>query len=71
MTATGKKPLCTGDRVRYLTTDGVILGNATGRVLGLMRTREKNILADVEWDRLGMPQRVTLDRLIKIMDSDR
>ena len=40
-------------------------------VLGILRTRDGKTLADVEWEGLGMPKRVGIERLTKIMVSDR
>ena len=71
MTTSGTDPINAGDQVGYLTTDGEILGNARGKVLGIFRTRDGKTLADIEWEGLGMPKRVTVDRLIKIKGSDR
>jgi hypothetical protein len=64
MTTADTDPIKAGDQVGYLTMDGEILGDARGKVLSVFRTRDGNTLADVEWDRLGMPKRVSLDRLV-------
>ena len=71
MTTTDTDPINVGDQVGYLTTDGEILGSARGKVLGIFRTRDGKTFADVEWDRLGMPKRVGIERLTRIMVSDR
>ena len=71
MTATATDPIKTGDQVCYLATDGEILGIDRGKVLGIFRTQDGKTLADVQWDRLGMPKRVSIERLNKIGDRDR
>jgi hypothetical protein len=60
-----------GDQVGHRATDGEILGSDRGKVLGIFRTRDGKTLADIEWDGLGMPKRVDIKRLTKIMVSDR
>ncbi len=60
-----------GDHVCYRSTHGEIIGTDRGKVLGIFRTRDGKTLADVEWEELGMPKRVSIDRLTRIMASDR
>jgi hypothetical protein len=71
MTTTDADTINVGDQVGYRTTHGEIQGNARGKVLGIFRTRDGKTLADVEWDRLGMPKRVGIDRLSRRVASDR
>jgi hypothetical protein len=71
MTTTDTDPINVGDQVGYRATDGQILGNGSGKVLGILRTRDGKTLADVEWEGLGMPKRVAIERLTRIMASDR
>ena len=71
MTTTYTDKISVGDQVGYRTTDGEILGSDRGKVLGIFRTRDGKTLADVEWHRLGMPKRVGIERLTKIIVSDR
>ena len=71
MTMTDTGTINVGDQVGYRATDGEILGSDRGKVLGIFRTRDGKTLADVEWDGLGMPKRVGIERLTRIMASDR
>jgi hypothetical protein len=71
MTTTDTDTINVGDQVGYRATDGEILGSDRGKVLGIFRTRDGKTLADIEWDGLGMPKRVGIERLTKIMASDR
>ncbi len=71
MTTTDTDTINVGDQVGYRATDGEILGNANGRVLGIFRTRDGRTLADIEWDQWRMPKRVDIERLAKINVSDR
>ena len=71
MTTTDAETINVGDPVGYRSTHGEILGNARGKVLGIFRTRDGKTLADVEWEGLGMPKRVSIDRLTRIMASER
>ncbi len=55
-----------GDRVAYkLTTVEPALG-IWGKVLGLFNTRDGQTLADVEWDKLGPPKRLSVTNLTKV-----
>lgn len=60
-----------GDLVAYRAENGDILGNARGKVLGVFRTRDGKTFADVEWDQLMMPKRVSVERLIATLPLDR
>jgi hypothetical protein len=71
MTTTDRDAISVGDQVGYRATDGEILGKARGKVLGIFRTRDGKTLADVEWDGLGVPRRVSIDRLTRIIVNDR
>ena len=59
-----------GDHVAYVTTDGAIIGNQSGKVDGIFQTRDSITLADVQWNGLGMPKRLSIDRLIKIRSGE-
>ena len=71
MTETTTDPIKVGDQVVYRATDGESLGNAPGKVLGIFRTLDGKTLVDVEWDRLGMPKRVSIERLTRFTSSRR
>ncbi len=71
MTTTDTDTINVGDQVGYRATGGEILGSDRGKVLGILRTRDGKTLADVEWEGLGMPKRVGIERLAKINVSDR
>ena len=71
MTPTDADTINVGDQVGYRSTHGEIQGNARGKVLGVFRTRDGKTLADVEWERLGVPKRVGIERITKIMVTGR
>jgi hypothetical protein len=71
MTTNDTDTICVGDQVGYRATDGDILRNDRGKVLGIFRTQDGKTLADVEWNRLGMPKRVDIERLSKLNTNDR
>ncbi len=71
MTTTDMDKITAGDLVGCRTTTGELQGSARGKVLSVFRTQDGKTLADVEWDRLGVPKRVSIDRLTRIMASDR
>ena len=52
-----------GDTVAYRDENGDLLGTARGKVLAVFRTRDGKTFADVEWDQLMMPKRVSIERL--------
>jgi hypothetical protein len=60
-----------GNLVAYRAENDEILGTARGKVLGVFRTRDGKTLADVEWDQLMMPKRVSVERLTAIVQLDR
>ena len=60
-----------GDLVTYRAENGEILGTAQGKVLGVFRTRDGKTFADVEWDQLMMPKRVSVERLTATVQLDR
>lgn len=59
-----------GDLVVYRAENGEILGTARGKVLGVFRTRDGKTFADVEWDQLMMPKRVSVERLTATVRVD-
>ena len=71
MTTNDTDTISVGDQVGYRARDGDILRNDRGKVLGIFRTQDGKTLADVEWKGLGMPKRVGIERLTRIMASDR
>jgi len=70
MTGTGTDPIKVGDRVTYLAVHGNAAGYALGKVLGIFRTRDGKTLADVEWNRVGIPKRVSIERLTRFTGGD-
>lgn len=60
-----------GALVAYRADNGEILGPARGKVLGVFRTRDGKTFADVEWDQLMMPKRVSIERLTAMVPLDR
>jgi hypothetical protein len=70
MTETTNDPIKVGDQVAYRTAEGASLGVASGKVLGIFRTMDGKTLADIEWNRLGMSKRVSIERLTKIVVND-
>ena len=71
MTTTETDTIKVGDLVVYLSVDGQILGDDRGKVLSVFRTRDSKTLVDVQWDRLGMPKRLNIERLAKTSDNHR
>ena len=71
MTTNDTDTISVGDQVGYRARDGEILGNDRGKVLGIFRTQDGKTLADVEWNGLGMPKRVGIERLSKLNTNDR
>lgn len=71
MTSSDTDTISIGDQVGFRATEGDILGNDQGKVLGIFRTWEGKTLADVEWNGLGMPKRVGVERLSKLTANDR
>ncbi len=71
MTTTETDAIKVGDLVVYLSVDGQILGDDRGKVLSVFRTRDSKTLVDVQWERLGMPKRLSIERLAKTSDNDR
>ena len=71
MTTNDTNTISVGDQVGYRERDGDILGNDRGKVLGIFRTQDGKTLADVEWNGLGMPKRVGIERLSKLTTNDR
>ena len=54
-----------GDRVTYRLAAGDPVQEVVGKVIGLFIIQNGNILADVEWDRLGPPKRLSVTNLTK------
>ena len=71
MTTTETDTIKVGDLVVYLSVDSQILGEDRGKVLSVFRTRDSKTLVDVQWDRLGMPRRLSIERLAKTSDEVR
>ena len=70
MTGTDTDPIKVVDQVTYPAVNGDADGNNLGKVLGIFRTRDGKTLADVEWNRVGIPKRVTIERLTRFIGSD-
>ncbi len=54
-----------GDTVFYRLSDGEPVTRTKGKVIGLFKTRDGQIMADVEWEKLGPPKRLNADKLAK------
>ena len=54
-----------GDRVRYRLSTGGHAQGAGGKVMGIFNTQDGQTLADVEWDTLGPPRRLSITILTK------
>ncbi len=54
-----------GDRVAYRLTTGEPSPGLRGKVLGLFNTQDGQTLADVEWDKLGPPKRLSVTNLTR------
>jgi len=54
-----------GDRVAYRLIPGEPAHEATGKLIGLVVIQNGQIMADVEWDRLGPPKRLKVTALTK------
>ncbi len=54
-----------GDRVAYRLSTGEPLEGACGKVIGIFHTHDGQSLADVEWDTLGPPRRLSITNLTK------
>ncbi len=59
-----------GDIVAYRLSVGPLASDARGKVIGILNTREGKILADVEWDKLGPPKRLSVHSLARVGQSD-
>jgi len=54
-----------GDRVAYRLSTGETMPGIRGKVLAMFNTQGGQTLADVEWDTLGPPKRLSVTNLIK------
>jgi hypothetical protein len=54
-----------GDIVAYRLT-GAPSPDARGKVIGLFKTQDGQTLADVQWDKLGPPKRLSVQSLTRI-----
>ena len=55
-----------GDTVNYRFSVGELASEATGKVIGLLNTRDGHTMADVEWDKLGPPKRLNVNSFAKV-----
>ena len=55
-----------GDRVAYRLSVGDRAHGVLGKVIAVFRTQDGKSMADVEWDKLGMPRRLDITHLIKV-----
>jgi hypothetical protein len=55
-----------GDHVAYRLSSGYIASDNRGKVLAVFTTQDGKTLADVEWDRLGLPGRLSSTSLTKV-----
>ncbi|HVX13329.1 MAG TPA: hypothetical protein VHC22_19245 [Pirellulales bacterium] len=58
-------PIQIGDNVFYRLSDEEPMSRTKGKVIGLFKTRDGQIMADVEWEKLGPPKRVNTEKLSK------
>lgn len=54
-----------GDTVSYRLSDGEPVTRTKGKVIGLFKTRDGHMMADVEWENLGPPKRLNVDKLAR------
>jgi hypothetical protein len=55
-----------GDRVAYRLSTGEHARGACGKVMGIFNTQDGQTLADVEWETLGPPRRLSITSLTKV-----
>ena len=55
-----------GDRVAYLLSMGDPVYGILGKVIAVFHTQDGKTMADVEWDKLGLPKRLSITHLIKV-----
>ena len=55
-----------GDRVAYRLSTGETVPGVCGKVIGMFNTQDGQTLADVEWDKLGSPKRLSVTNLTKV-----
>jgi hypothetical protein len=58
-----------GDTVLYRLSGGEPVTGTKGKVIGLFKTRDGQIMADVEWEKLGPPKRLNVEKLAKTQPS--
>jgi hypothetical protein len=54
-----------GDRVAYRLSTGDPVYGILGKVIAVFHTRDGKTMADVEWEKLGLPKRLIITHLIK------
>lgn len=54
-----------GDPVYYRLGDGEPITRSKGKVIGLFKTRDGHMMADVEWEKLGPPKRLNVEKLAR------
>jgi hypothetical protein len=54
-----------GDRVAYTLSTGETAPGIRGKVIAMFNTRDGQTMADVEWERLGPPKRLSVMNLTK------
>lgn len=54
------------DTVYYRLGDGEAVTRTQGKVIGLFKTRDGHMMADVEWEKLGPPKRLSIEKLAKV-----
>jgi hypothetical protein len=55
-----------GDRVAFMLSNSNPVDGTSEKVLALFDTHDGHTMADVEWDTLGPPRRLSVENLIKI-----
>ena len=55
-----------GDRVAYTLSMGDPVYGIPGKVIAVFHTQDGKTMADVEWEKLGLPKRLNITHLIKV-----
>lgn len=55
-----------GDRVAYRLSMGDLAHRVLGKVIAVFNTQDGKTMADVEWEKLGLPKRLNITHLIKV-----
>ncbi len=55
-----------GDRVAYRLSIGDPAHGILGKVIAVFHTQDGKSMADVEWEKLGLPRRLNITHLIKV-----